>query len=109
MRLSVERGQSMTIITATGEWDMANVDEFRLTLNEAVNDGIHLVIDLTGVEFLDSTALGVLVGLRNRLIEADGQLTLLCPHERILKLFRITGLDQVFTIVATIDQVPHAK
>ena len=72
---------------------------------DLLDSGQHqLVIDLGGVEFLDSTGLGVLVAGLNRAREVGGSLSLVCPQERVLKLFRITGLDEVFTVHATVDE-----
>jgi anti-sigma B factor antagonist len=62
-----------------------------------------LVVDLTGVEFLDSTGLGTLVAARTDAADAGGRLTIVCDRDRILKLFRITGLDGIFEIVGSVD------
>ena len=56
------------------------------------------------VEFLDSTGLGVLVGGLRRVRAHDGSLDLACTQERILKIFKITGLTEVFGIYQTVDQ-----
>ena len=69
---------------------------------EGANAG-RMVVDLGRVEFLDSTGLGVLVGAHRRLRARDGSLDLVCPHERLLKVFRITGLDNVFDIHASVE------
>jgi anti-sigma B factor antagonist len=58
---------------------------------------------LTSVTFLDSTGLGTLVAARNRAEEAGGQLPIIGSGERVLKLFRITGLDEVFEIYPSIE------
>jgi STAS domain len=86
-----------------------------LKLGHCNRDGIE-VIDVAGtivnmdqVEFLDSTGLGVLVGALKRVRAHDGSLDLVCTRERILKLFRITGLTKVFGIHQTVDQAITAK
>jgi anti-sigma B factor antagonist len=61
------------------------------------------VIELEGVEFLDSTGLGVLVGGLKRLRSNDGELSLVCTQSRILKVFEITGLTTVFPIFDSVD------
>jgi anti-sigma B factor antagonist len=63
----------------------------------------HVVVDLGRVEFLDSTGLGVLVGALKRLRGVGGELSLVCNQERLLKIFRITGLDRVFTLYPTVE------
>ena len=75
-----------------------------------VDDGrYHLVIDMEDVEFLDSTGLGVLVGGLKRVRAHDGSLRLVCTQERILKIFRITGLTKVFPIHATVAEAVAAQ
>ncbi len=61
------------------------------------------------VGFLDSTGLGVLVGGLKRVRAHDGSLDLVCAQQRILRIFRITGLTQVFGIYETVDQAIAAK
>ena len=59
---------------------------------------VVLVIDMSEVEFLDSTGLGVLVGGLKKVRAHDGSLQLVCNQDRLLKIFRITGLTKVFDI-----------
>ena len=69
-----------------------------------------LVVNMAKVEFLDSTGLGVLVGGLKRVRAHDGSLDLVCTQERILKIFRITGLTKVFGIFDSVDEaVAHKK
>jgi anti-sigma B factor antagonist len=63
----------------------------------------NIVIDLEAVEFLDSTGLGVLVGGLKKVRAHDGSLELICSQERLLKIFRITGLAKVFVIHDSAD------
>ena len=60
----------------------------------------RIVVDLTETTFLDSTALGVLIGAVKRLRSRDGRLTIVNVDENIAKTFEITGLDQIFPIRA---------
>ena len=64
---------------------------------------IVLVIDMSEVEFLDSTGLGVLVGGLKKVRAHDGSLQLVCSQDRLLKIFRITGLAKVFVIHDTAE------
>jgi anti-sigma B factor antagonist len=63
-----------------------------------------VVVDLTGVAFLDSTGLGALVEVRTATSNSGGSLPLVCSQERIIKLFAITGLDEVFAIHSNLDE-----
>jgi anti-sigma B factor antagonist len=94
-----------TVISVIGEIDVYTAPSLRERLNELVASGhYNLVVDLEGVEFLDSTGLGVLVGGLKRVRSHDGTLRLVCAQEKILKVFRITGLTKVFPIHATLAE-----
>ena len=72
---------------------------------ELVNAGhYNLIVDMESVDFLDSTGLGVLVGGLKRVRSHDGSLSIVCTQERLLKIFRITGLTKVFPIHETVNE-----
>lgn len=99
-----------TILQVAGEVDLATRDELRERLLALVAEGArHLVVDLTGLEFIDSSGLGVLIRVRNVVQEQGGSLTLVANQERILKPFRVTGLaDNYFTIVDSVETAVSA-
>ena len=93
------------LIALTGEVDLYTAPEFKQELLDAIAKGAkHVVVDLSGTTFIDSTTLGVLVGGVKRLRTNDGQLSLICSDRNITKIFEITGLDRVFAIHATRDE-----
>jgi anti-sigma B factor antagonist len=99
-----------TVITVNGEIDVYTAPSLRERLNELVASGHYdLVVDMGGVEFLDSTGLGVLVGGLKRVRSHEGTLRLVCSQEKILKVFRITGLTKVFPIHATLEEALAAE
>jgi anti-sigma B factor antagonist len=84
-----------TIVAVGGEIDVYTAPK----ITELVAAGTyHLVVDMEAVEFLDSTGLGVLVGGLKKVRAHDGSLSLICNQDRLLKIFRITGLAKVFVI-----------
>jgi anti-sigma B factor antagonist len=88
-----------TVVEVGGEIDVYTAPKLRETLVSLVDAGHYrLVVDLERVEFLDSTGLGVLVGGLKRVRTHDGSLALVCTQERLLKIFRITGLNKAFDI-----------
>jgi anti-sigma B factor antagonist len=92
------------VLEVGGEIDVYTAPQLRERLIALVEDGARqVVVDLNRVEFLDSTGLGVLVGALKRLRGVNGDLSLVCAQERLLKIFRITGLDRVFTIHESVD------
>jgi anti-sigma B factor antagonist len=93
-----------TVLEVGGEVDVYTAPRLRERLIELVDAGARdLVVDLERVDFLDSTGLGVLVGAHKRLRLAHGSFRLVCSKEPLLKIFRITALDQIFPIFPTVD------
>ena len=101
MDLSLETREAgdRTVVAVGGEIDVYTAPKLRDKITELVNAGHHrLLIDMEKVEFLDSTGLGVLVGGLKKVRAHDGSMELVCSQDRLLKIFRITGLAKVFTI-----------
>jgi anti-sigma B factor antagonist len=97
------------VVAVRGEIDLFTAPELKQVLAEAIESGrTRIVVDLTETTFLDSTALGVLIGAVKRLRSRDGALAIVNVDENIAKTFEITGLDQIFTILATRDQAVSA-
>ena len=110
LTLSTRSENGRTIVEVAGEIDVYTAPKLREQLAELVDSGRYdIVVDMTGVEFLDSTGLGVLVGGLKRVRSHDGSLALVCNQERILKIFRITGLTKVFPIHDTLDEALQAS
>jgi anti-sigma B factor antagonist len=98
-----------TVVQVGGEIDVYTAPKLREQLVDLVNAGqYHLVVDMESVEFLDSTGLGVLVGGLKRVRAHEGSLRLVCTQERILKIFRITGLTKVFPIHDSVEEAVAA-
>ena len=102
--LVVHEQGGWTVLAVTGELDMATAPAVRERLHGLLAAGHdRLIVDLGEVGFLDSTALGVLVGLLKRVRTQGGDLRLVCNQPRVLKVFEITRLDQAFTIHDSVD------
>lgn len=92
-----------TIVAATGEVDVYTAPVLDDALSTVVSGGAtRVVVDLSGVDFLDSTGLSVLVKALKRVRDADGALDVVVTAERVNKVFRITGLDQVIPVHASL-------
>ena len=99
LTLSTREAGGRTIVAVGGEIDVYTAPKLRDTITDLVAAGsFQLVIDMTAVEFLDSTGLGVLVGGLKKVRANDGSLELICNNDRLLKIFKITGLAKVFVI-----------
>src|SRR3954467_7084798 len=99
-----------TIIAVGGEIDVYTAPKLRDKITELVADGVYdIIVDMEAVEFLDSTGLGVLVGGLKKVRAHDGSLQLICTQDRLLKIFRITGLAKVFVIHDSADGALAAR
>jgi anti-sigma B factor antagonist len=94
------------VVRATGQLDVATAPEFRQTLVQAQYGGeTHVVVDLNGVEFIDSMGLGVLVGGLKRARTHQCQFVVACEHPRILRVLELTGLGHVLRVVPDTESV----
>jgi anti-sigma B factor antagonist len=98
-----------TVIEVGGEIDVYTAPKLRERLVGLVESGSYqLIVDMESVEFLDSTGLGVLVGGLKRVRAHEGWIDLVCTQSRILRIFRITGLNRVFSIYDTVREAVAA-
>jgi anti-sigma B factor antagonist len=99
----IERRAGAVIVRLAGELDLYNAPALRTALlAEAAAAPERLVVDLTAVEFIDSTALGVLIEARRRLGDGDG-LHLAAPGMETRRALTISGLDQHFGVFDTVE------
>ena len=87
------------VIAVTGEIHVSTAPEFSRRLNSAIARGkTAVVLDLTGVEFIDSTGLSVLLNGLRRVTRQRGHMAIVCTNPTVLRLFEITRLDTTFDI-----------
>jgi anti-sigma B factor antagonist len=93
------------VIKVAGEIHATTAPEFSERLNDAIADGkTGVILDLTGVEFIDSTGLSVLLNGLRRVTRVRGSMILACANPTVLRLFEITKLDSTFDIVPSCDE-----
>jgi anti-sigma B factor antagonist len=106
MQIATTPGSDRYVITVSGEVDLATSPELDTAIIAAIeSEAASVVIDLTDVSFMDSSGLGVIVRGLKRCREADKDLDLVITNERVLKVFGITGLDQVMPIHDSIEDI----
>jgi anti-sigma B factor antagonist len=99
-----------TIVAVSGEIDLYTAPKLHTELAAAVagEGGARVVVDMTGVEFCDSTGMNVLLAALRRARERGGELVLSGPRPAVRKILQVTGLESVFTVVddpaATVGQ-----
>lgn len=94
-----------TVLEVAGELDVVGAPDLRQHVMAAVRSGgHHLVLDLTGVDFIDSFGIGVVVGALKRTRLLDGDLRLVVPEPRVRRVFEVCDLDRIFTLHNGIDE-----
>ena len=107
--LDVRKVGNYSVVDVKGEIDVYTAPKLREKLIQLVSEGSYnVVVNLDGVDFLDSTGLGVLVGALKRVKAHDGTLALACSQDKLLKIFKITGLTKVFPLHASVDEATGA-
>ncbi len=93
-----------SVVALEGELDLERAPSLKWALVNSVDAGKQqLVVDLTQVRFMDSTALSVLVGV-NRSLDVGSRLAIVCTNQNVLKIFELSGMDGVFEIFPTVEQ-----
>ena len=94
-----------SVVSVAGEIDLSTAPQFRDRLIAAIADNPQIVVDLTAVDFIDSTGLGVLLGGLKRVTAQDGRIEVVCPDTPVRKIFEVTGLNRVFAPHDDLDDV----
>jgi anti-sigma B factor antagonist len=107
--VSVESEEGVCVVRLAGELDLYNAQIVRDALFEACADGPdRVVVDLAEVEFVDSTALGVLIEARTRLPNRRA-FVLAAPGLETRRALEISGLDRHFSVHDTVPEALEAK
>jgi len=102
--IDVDVDETTSVVQVKGELDLTTAPRLKWMLHDLIEAGrtTH-VVDLNETTFMDSTALGVLVAV-NRSLGEGMQLVIVCARSNVLKIFELSGMDGVFTIVPTRDE-----
>ncbi len=99
------RPDEIAIVVASGELDLHSSPPFKDALVGAIEgDASRVVVDLTGVTFIDSSALGALIGGARRSTLAGSELMIVCPPGSVARVIELTGLHRAFTIHPTREE-----
>jgi anti-sigma B factor antagonist len=101
-----ETDGELTVVTLGGELDIYSAAVFRSELEGLATDRGVVAVDLRDVTLLDSSGLASLVSLLNRVRGAHGRMGLICPHQRLRRVFDITGLRREFVFA---DDLPTLR
>jgi anti-sigma B factor antagonist len=98
LAISTDTVESAVVVRAEGDLDVYTAPRLKEVLDEHVAGETRLVLDLSEVHFIDSTALGVLVGALQQSQSNGGEFRLVVGDPFLLKIFHITGFDGIFPI-----------
>jgi anti-anti-sigma factor len=103
--VAIEKLDDVTVVTVRGELDQATLPELSPHLDEATeSDGGHVLIDLSGCEFIDSSGLAALVGANERVDAADDRrFAICCPENQVSRLIELTGIDRAIRVLGSRD------
>lgn len=101
LRVSCKSQGNHTVMSVRGEIDLYTAPRLHgeLVTVLAGTEPVHLVVDMSGVEFCDSTGMNVLLAAHRRAREHGGDLELACPQPAVRKILQVTGLETVFTVL----------
>lgn len=102
-----ETPDGFIICRPVGELDAFTVSQFRQTLAELASSK-RLVIDMSGIPFVDSAGLGALIGGIRRTRELGGDVAVACDRPTLVRLLRTTGFDRIVTVAETVDEAVAA-
>lgn len=105
LSLSSTTSGRFSVVSAAGAIDMHTAPALRSRATDLLASGSNqLVVDLLDVDFLDSSALGALVGIQKDVAAAGGVLRVVCAKPRLLRIFEITRLTEVLSIFASVAE-----
>ncbi|MGQ0519951.1 MAG: STAS domain-containing protein [Actinomycetota bacterium] len=105
--IKTEQADGYTICRPVGELDAFTVSQFRQSLAELANSP-RLLIDMSGVPFVDSAGLGALIGGIRRARELGGEVAVSCNRPTLTRLLRTTGFDRIVTVAETVEEAAAA-
>jgi anti-sigma B factor antagonist len=104
LSVTVRHEREVAIVAVTGDIDLTTVAGLRERLFALADEGQPLIIDLNRVTFIDSTGLGVLIGVARRVDQHGGSLHAVCSQPQPRKLLWMTGVDRRIPVSDTVDE-----
>ncbi len=106
--IQVEQAEGYTICRPVGELDAFTVSQFRQALADLASSRQLLIIDMSGVPFVDSAGLGALIGGIRRTRELGGDVAVCCTRPTLTRLLHTTGLDRIVPVAGSLEEAAAA-
>ena len=104
-----EQTADAVIVRARGEIDLSTIPILEAALRAPLENGQHLIVDLTAVRYIDSTGLHTLLRSQEQLREKRLRVLVVVPPAAVIrKIFRISAVDKVFHLFPTLDEAMHS-
>lgn len=104
MSIKIKYEESYVIVLPDEEIEVYNISEIKEVLFDIIEKGNrYLVMDMSKVEYIDSSGLGVLVSVLKKVKHAEGKLVLVSPKSSVKQILNLTNLDKVFNIQDTLQ------
>lgn len=103
---SLKKTEKYALLSMQGRLvDKSEAVEISIEIDELLNEGVHhFIIDLSDVEYMNSTGLNILINLMNKTQDQGGESIIAGATSRIKSLFAVTKLDSVFTLKQTTEE-----
>ena len=103
MQIDIKTVEQATVVELVGDVDTNTAPEVQEKVLPLVQEGSKILLDLTGVDFMSSAGLRLLLSLYRRISSQNGSLVLVGPTEYVKDTMDITGFLSIFTICDTLD------
>jgi anti-sigma B factor antagonist len=98
--LTMSESADQVIVMLCGELDVSGAVSIAASLSQVAASGRHIIVDLDGLQFIDSSGLAALVRARQHARRAGSDLVLSAPQPQVLRMLTLTRLDEVFDVRA---------
>jgi anti-sigma B factor antagonist len=102
---SIRQNEDRVLVALRGELDVTDAASAAVALIALAARDCEIIVDLAGLEFIDSSGLAALVLARRHARQAGGDLLLAAPQKQVLRLLTLTRLVEVFGVHACVDKV----
>lgn len=108
MQIDQTERDGFVVLTTTGRFNMVSAPRMKARIDETVAGGSsRIVVDLAGVDFMDSSGLGALIGGLKTARQASGDLRIAAAGEQVVTVLRLTNLDRILQPYPSVEEAAH--